>query len=141
MNKFLSIFSLTFCFFLATQSVFGQYNFPVMYGTHFTTQASRFQPTKLGQGIGIFEANIGTYVAVGTNAVNFGQALDLAGLDFGSRTNDLTNAKMNDIVNNFASFNTASVSAYTTFNMFYKFRKKKPTNLRLCSMKSEVIYK
>ena len=128
MNRFLSItkiFTIAFCLFLSVQSVFGQYNFPVMYGTHFTTQASRFQPTKLGQGIGIFEANMGIYTAVGTNAINFGQALDLAGLDFGSRKNDLTKAKMNEIVNSFAGYNTASVSAYTTVNMFYKFRRKK----------------
>ncbi len=127
MNRFLSFIktvTLTFCLLLSVQSVFGQYNFPVMYGTHFTTQASRFQPTKLGQGIGIFEANMGVYTAIGTNALNFGQALDIGGLDFGSRTNDLTNAKMNEIVQNFASYNTASISAYTTFNMFYKFRKK-----------------
>ena len=128
MNIFLSItkrISFVFCLFLSIQSAFGQYNFPVMYGTHFTTQASRFQPTKLGQGIGIFEANMGVYTAVGTNALNFGQALDIAGLDFGSRNNDLTNAKMNEIVQNFADYNTASISAYTTFNMFYKFRKKR----------------
>ena len=127
MNRFLSViktFTLTFCLLLSAQSVFGQYNFPVMYGTHFTTQASRFQPTKLGQGIGIFEANMGVYTAFGTNALTFGQALDIGGLDFGSRKNDLDNAKMTEIVENFSDFNTASISTYTTFNMFYKFRKK-----------------
>lgn len=65
---------LNLSFLLFPGCLFAQFNAPVLYNSHFSSQKARFQPAYLGEDMNVFELSmVGNHFFLGNSAVSYGQ--------------------------------------------------------------------